>query len=344
MSCELKRHWNIASEISTNFTQPWLLQLARPESDVFAKGVGRVLALLGDDAPEIALPEPVTLSALLDVIRAIEQAADARLQRLQVEIDEAVYDLYEISREDRALIERELGDRPPELVWPQRERASDKEKRREHVRRLLSYFVLQALKEKRDGLLPLCPGTGQETALDAVRRGLERAFGEEATFRMETEIQQILGRDIGDWLDGPFIKWHTKLYKKRPVIWQLSSRDYYHIFNIFLYIHALDRDTLRKVQTQYLWARRRTLVSERDAARSEEDYDRVADIEEDLEALEAFEAKLLSVIEGDVKVRTPKWAEGPYRQGVYDPVLDDGVQVNIAPLQKAYLLRYKRMV
>ena len=40
----------------------------------------------------------------------------------------------------------------------------------------------------------------------------------------------------------------------------------------------------------------------------------------------------------------PDWAEGPIRNGVYDPVLDDGVKVNIMPVQKAGILRYKRLV
>jgi hypothetical protein len=37
-------------------------------------------------------------------------------------------------------------------------------------------------------------------------------------------------------------------------------------------------------------------------------------------------------------------AEEPYREGVYDPVLDDGVKVNLAPLQEAGLLRYWKVV
>jgi hypothetical protein len=275
---------------------------------------------------------------------SLEANADVHLQALQTQIDEAVYDLYEITLEDRALIERELGDRPPELVWPQMEGKSDKEKRREHVRRLLSYFILEALKGKRDGILPLSPGTGHPTALDAVRRGLEETFGEEAALRMEGEIAQVLGKEIGDWLDGPFIKWHTQLYNRRPVIWQISSSDYHNTFNVFLYIHKLDADTLRKVQTQYLWNQRRVLESQAESARAAEDYARAEDAEKALEVLEAFEQRLLAVIQGEVAFEAPEWAEGPYRGGVYDPVLDDGVKVNIEPLQAAEILRYKKMV
>jgi hypothetical protein len=71
---------------------------------------------------------------------------------------------------------------------------------------------------------------------------------------------------------------------------------------------------------------------------------RVEDAEEDLEVLATFEEKLVRVIEGEAPYQPPDWAEGPIRNGIYDPVLDDGVKVNIMPLQKARILRYKRLV
>ena len=42
----------------------------------------------------------------------------------------------------------------------------------------------------------------------------------------------------------------------------------------------------------------------------------------------------------------PEWANGPYRDGKppYDPDLDDGVKVNILPLQAAGLLPMKKVV
>ena len=348
---QCKSAWDTGNETCTRFTVPWLVQIAQisksvnqqiGESEQEAAGLAAVLALLGEAAP--LLPTSYSLLPLLDALERIEQAADARLQALQAQIDETVYDLYEITPADRALIERELGARPPELVWPQLERKSASEKRREHVRRLLSSLLLQALKAKPDGLLPLCAGTGHETALEAVRRGLAGLFGEQAAFHMEGELKQVLGRDLGAWLESDFIKWHTQLYKQRPVIWQLSSGDSRNTFGLFLYIHALDGDTLRKVQTQYLWAQRRAFESERDTARAAEAYARVMAAEQALETLAAFEARLQAVIRGDVAVETPAWAAGPYRAGVYDPVLDDGVKVNIEPLQAGGLLRYKKMV
>ena len=334
----LKAAWDTDNEICTRFDAPWLIQAHR----------GTLLT----DLPSFHLAkkpaDQLALAGLLDHVRSVEQAANACLQQLQAQIDQAVYDLYEISTEDRALIERELGDRPPELVWPQMEGKSDREKRREHIRRLLSYFLLQALKERRDGILPLTPGTGQPTALEEVRRGLEAEFGEMAAFRMETEIKQILGRDIADWLGGPFCRWHTKLYKKRPIIWHLASPR--NVCSCFLYIHTMDRDTLRKVQTLYLWPHRRAVEMGLESAKAAQvagergTARRIEQAEAALDDLAEFEKRLLSVIQAQVECDIPDWAEGPYRDGLYDPVLDDGVKVNIMPLQQAELLRYKRLV
>ncbi len=340
--CQIKQEWDTGNEICTRFTRPWLVQLARPEGEGFAGGLGRVRELLGAEAPEIALPEPVTLEALLDAAAAIEEAADARLQRLQAEIDAVVYDLYEIGPEDRALIERELGERPPELVWPQMEGKSRKEKRREHVRRLLSYFVLAALQADEDGIVPLFEGTGELTVLERLRARLTAEFGEEAAFRLEDDAGKVMGRPVANWLDGQFIKWHTQLYNKRPIIWHVASERYN--FGLLLYYHKLDRDTLLKVRNVYLRRARDAAAYTLEQARSAQDEAEVSRQEELLDEYRALDEQLERVITGAVGYRPPAWAEGPYRGGVYDPVIDDGVAVNLTPLQKGEILRYKRMI
>ncbi len=52
---------------------------------------------------------------------------------------------------------------------------------------------------------------------------------------------------------------------------------------------------------------------------------------------------LRETLEGEVE---RELAFGPYRDGQppYDPDLDDGVKVNILPLQAARILPYKRVV
>jgi hypothetical protein len=117
-----------------------------------------------------------------------------------------------------------------------------------------------------------------------------------------------------------------------------------------VYIHKLDRDTLRKVQTQYLWPRRRAAEAELEAAQRAKAAGergaarRIDQAEAVLEDLAEFEKRLLAVIQGQVECDIPEWAEGPFRNGVYDPILDDGVKVNITPLQEAGVLRYRKVV
>ena len=331
-----KQRWDKGNEVCSLATAPWLIQGYR----------GSLLV----DFPEL-LPANQPTNQLIDLlgyVQAVEKAADTRLQQLQTKIDEAFYDLYEISVEDQSLIKRELDDRPPELIWPQMGSKSNKEKRREHVRRLLSYFLMEPLTEKRDGIIPLTPGTGHPTALDVVRAGLEAAFGVGAAFQMETDIRKELGREIKTWLNRDYWKWHIKLYKRRPMIWHLASPGNH--FACFLHIHKLDGDTLRKVQTKYLWYARRSVQSELESAKDAQKRgesgasSRVDKAETVLEDLAQFERRLLSVIQAEVECDIPDWAQGPFRNGVYDPVLDDGVKVNITPLQEAGLLRVKKVV
>ncbi len=342
----LKAAWDTGNEICTRFSQPWLLQLyhsrfavddlqlapsqsVEPQAAFENPGEGsldRVIELL-DGEPDLDnhKSEIVNLKSLLGELEAIEKAADTQLQELQAQVDEAVYDLYEISPADRALIERELGDRPPELIWPQTEGKSDKEKRREHVRRLLSYVILQALKTDQDGILPLVDGSGQATALERLRDGLEATFGAEAAFRLEDDAGQVLGKSLDRWLEGDFIQWHTKLYKRRPVIWHVASPR--GTFGALVYYHKLDRDTLPKLRNVYLRTLRDGLGRELEAARSDQDYKAVDRLETALDDLTVLDERLGQVIEAG-----------------YALVIDDGVKSNILPLQEAEVLRYKKVV
>ena len=322
---DLKAAWDSSNEICTRFSVPWLLQLAQPESDASREGLGRVLDLLSSDAPPLPPPQPEDLKAWLGGLRAIEKPADDRLQAIQAEIDEAIYDLYEITPEDRALIERELGDRPPELVWPQMEGKSDEEKRREHVRRLLSYFILQALKADPDGIVPLAGDTGEPTVLDRLREGLEGTFGAETAFRLEDDAGQVLGKSTEKWLDGDFIKWHTKLYKRRPILWHITSPK--RTFGVLVYYHKLDSDTLRKVRNVYLWTLRDRLGKQLADAREAKDHKTIDRLETALDDLIVLDERLKGIIESG-----------------YDPVIDDGVKANILPLQEAEVLRYNKVV
>ena len=138
-------------------------------------------------------------------------------------------------------------------------------------------------------------------------------------------------------------------HKKRPVLWHLTSPRRH--FAVMLDYHKLTRDTLPKVQTLYLWpqmeaARTRLAAAGAGQALIRASFKTIADLEDELADLEDCNRHLESVIQGAVEVTLPEWANGPYRDGKapYDPDPDDGVKVNLLPIQEAGLLPVKKVV
>ncbi len=140
-----------------------------------------------------------------------------RLDELQNAIDDEVYRIYDISEEDRRLIEEEIEPENEYEVMPSGE----------HIKRLLSYFALEVMKEDEDGIVPVSDmflGTRKEPGMAArVIAKLVDEFGEDNLDRTEDEIAKVLKMSIEDWFAKEFFEFHTTLYRLRPVIWQLSS-------------------------------------------------------------------------------------------------------------------------
>jgi hypothetical protein len=154
---------------------------------------------------------------------------------------------------------------------------------------------------------------------------METFFTPDIAFKLEDEAKGVLGRDLGQWLERDFGKWHVKLYKRRPIIWHMASP--HGAFSLFLYYHKLDKDTLPKARNVYLWTLRDGLQKQLERARAAEDHKSVDRLEAALDDLTIFDERLARVIEAG-----------------YDPVIDDGVKANILPLQEAGVLQQKKVV
>jgi hypothetical protein len=137
-------------------------------------------------------------------------------------------------------------------------------------------------------------------------------------------------------------------------------------FSCIVYYHRLDADLLPKLRTQYVGPLRTSLQTELAGletvnARTADQDARRLELEEKLEELKAFDTRLEEVTVGGfssaaldalvVKEPLDKWASRSERapapssreaflaqERKYDPDLNDGVRVNIAPLQRAGLL------
>ncbi|MGD1097997.1 MAG: hypothetical protein ABSB35_39170 [Bryobacteraceae bacterium] len=297
----------------------------------------------------------------LDAILAREDALTAELVDLYHRLNDAAYRLYCVNDVLRARIEPAIGERPPEVIWPQMEGKTTEQKRMEHVCRLLSYAVKCVLEEDDDGLVSLQSVAQEESLLARVRAKLASFFPEQDPHTLEIEVVNELKKrvkgyaraeSLQEWLTDRFFDFHCDLYQQRPILWNLaSSQDSADpAFSVIVHYHRFDHDLLAKLRSVYV--RDRMMTLRREAAQADKDgrEDERLQFLAALEEIEAFDRKLARLHEGhhtgaeggedDYRILTP-WKEPEDRPKGWRPDLDDGVKVNIAPLARTGLLRIK---
>ena len=293
-----------------------------------------------------------------------EAVKDIRIQKLYTELNDEVYRLYGIPDSSRQIIEETLGERPPELIWPQMEGKTVEQKRMEHVWRLLSYVVKRVVEADADGIVPFMAISGEMALLERVHQELAALFPGHDVNQVEVEITNELKRkvkgykrtnSIREWLEDVFFDYHVALYKHRPIIWHISSKPDRGeaAFAALIHYHKFDKDRMAKLRSSYL--REALNVFRREAGLATQagrTNDRL-EWQTRVEEAEALDQRLQWVQEGqhegaeggdrDFRILTP-WKSAEERPQGWDPDLDDGVKVNIEPLQRAGVLRRNDLV
>lgn len=184
----------------------------------------------------------------------------------------------------------------------------------------------------RHGILVDDPGHKQDLVA-GIEACLTYLFGEERLMSLQTEIEEAFSRTLREWLARYFFPFHIKRYsksrRKAPIYWQLTtpSKGY----SLWLYYHALGSDTLYTAVREYVTpkiefeeGRLKGLqgkfgqVKESGPAREARRLEKaVEDQEAFLQELYAFRSELRRLADRG-----------------YDPDLDDGVIINIAPLHR----------
>lgn len=336
---KIKSRWDSGNETSTQFNEPWLFR------------------------PDLIFPSDAVHERLTALARH-EALEESRIEKLFSQLNDEVYELYGIRGSARAAIEETLGDRPAEILWPHMAGKTDGQKRMEHVWRLLSYAVKRIVEADKDGIVPFAPLSGEASLLDRLHDQLATLFPEQDVNRVEVEIANELKRtvtgyklasSIGEWLENIYFDYHTSLYKKRPIFWHIASSQgsSSSAFGVLCHYHKFDANRMAKLRAGYLRDaieafRREAALADKER-RAEDHLEWQAKLEEaqaldrNLQAVQEGHHKGAEGGESDYRILTP-WKSPEDRPKGWAPDIDDGVRVNIEPLQKAGVLRIGKVV
>jgi hypothetical protein len=216
-----------------------------------------------------------------------------------------------------------------------------------------------------DGVIPLTANTREHTLEERVRDCLRAEEGDLGAQQTEALLHELTGRTLGEWLRRDFFRRHVSQFKKRPIAWHLASTPAaapgrrrtaaQPAFECLLYYHRTPGDSLARIR-QYLET---PLAAQRAAAAHETDETARALAAARVQELEEFAVRLRRVEEegfacpalDDLLAGEPldRWSG----DGIHPPAsaaallaqerawrvdINDGVRVNIAPLQAAGLL------
>ena len=193
---------------------------------------------------------------------------------------------------------------------------------------LITDVIRTVLAKDDDGVIPLSKRLGEDQLSDRIEQELnERGY----SAAQISQIIQLLGSPLDDYLLNRFFQQlsdHLNLFMylpKTPFIWHITSGTH-HALEVYISIYKWSRNTLMRIKSVYA-AHAETQYNDRltslDTTQAADQIE-ADDIKEKLKELRTFTDKI------DILL-----ASG------YDPILDDGVGKNIAPLQQAGLLSYE---
>lgn len=328
----LKSDWDSGNEVSSAFSRPWLASDEMGQRSVLE----RLEWLIGEEARR-----------------------ERRCQDLYDALNDEVYGVYRISPGLRAEIEEALGKRPGEVLWPQMTGKTTDQKRMEHVWRLLSYAVKRVVESDDDGIVPFNRSTGETPLADRVRHELVALFPERDESQLEVEIANELKRSVkgyrkcaslDDWLANAYFEYHASLYRNRPIVWHIASAQGItpFAFGALVHYHRFDKNRMAKLRASYVRDTIEELRREAGLADKAGRADDRIELQAKLEEVQALDRKLQLIQEGhhegaeggpqDFRILTP-WKKPEARPKGWNPDIDDGVKVNIAPLDRAGVLR-----
>ena len=212
--------------------------------------------------------------------------------------------------------------------WFKESNINPKQRMNDFAMEFLADLLREILMEDDDGIIPLVPNAGEKVLLDRIE---EKFIEKEYSLSQYASFGNILGEELNDYINNHFFgvfAFHLKLFKRLPAapfIWHLTSGPMQG-FDCYIIIYKWNQDKLMSIRSVYIEKRERALnnrqtdLANDESAKAQNEKDLIY---KQLKEIEVFKEKIDQLL-----------AEG------YDPILDDGVGKNIAPLQNKKMLAY----
>lgn len=178
-----------------------------------------------------------------------------------------------------------------------------------------------------DGIIPLDKGH-PEDLIKRIVDAISITFGVSKSNIILKEIEDILGNNLEKYFEKNFSISHLNLYFKRPIYWQLSSRN--NNYSLLIYYHRLTSDTLflalRKYVDPKVGYEETKLKEMKEKLESEKDSlprSKITKLEKEIENKADFVMDIK-----EFRKTLEKIAQK------YNPNFDDGVILNMAPLHE----------
>ncbi|WP_296317621.1 BREX-1 system adenine-specific DNA-methyltransferase PglX [Winogradskyella sp. UBA3174] len=180
-----------------------------------------------------------------------------------------------------------------------------------------------------DGIVPLMGEdcTFPDDALTRTEDLLLAIWGEDALTENINFLQESLGLKLHKFLTEKFWKYHTSMYKKKPIYWLFSSnvkKPQQAAFKVLVYMHRMDKYTVQQIQRSYLYPHQEYIKNEKDK------------LERDEDSLDREQQKRLELMrDWELECRDYNEVLKALANQQIEIDLDDGVTVNYAKFEGA---------
>lgn len=307
--------------------------------------LGRSLDLSVETSHAFVLPEALSGAVSLPVIGSVRQT----LSQVQTQIDELSFVLYKLENEDRASIDRMTNVGLADGADAQPEAEEDVSANEDALVGMQSWAVgvafgrfdprlatgertipsepdpFDPLPAKSPGMVPNGDAPFMPTSGVFVD---DPGHAEDLCARVTAVYERVgeappapdeLRKAFAKEFFPAHIRMYSKSRRKAPIYWQLATPSV--SYSVWLYIHAFGKDTLFRVQNDYVAPKLAHERRELEGLMAEAGPSPTTAQNRAIEAQSTFVEELSSLLD-EVRRVAPLW----------DPDLDDGVILNFAPL------------